>query len=252
MEPRRATRVHQHGFPEGRSLAGLAFRYIGASMCTNGSGTNSVKPWFPSADRGSGSGGVPSVSLLDVTVHDGRVVLKPLRCEARMTSSHCCVSILSGQMIARTSSSRISAACRAGCRAGCLQTLQIVSRSRFDVRRPARLERREGVDVHVGTAASPPPGSRRRFRRYIRGGCRPACTPRSLRAPRLRSCGAGSPRATVVRPAAQILGQLALGERAELALEVADVRVVDVAVDDEAHRVPFTACGCGRQPAPRH
>ena len=41
----------------------------------------------------------------------------------------------------------------------------------------------------------------------------------------------------VVGPAAQVLRQLALGEGAELAFEVADVGVVDVAVDDEAHGV---------------
>ena len=41
----------------------------------------------------------------------------------------------------------------------------------------------------------------------------------------------------VVGPTAQVLGQLALGKRAELALEVADVGVVDVAVDDVADGV---------------
>ena len=43
--------------------------------------------------------------------------------------------------------------------------------------------------------------------------------------------------AQIVRPATQVLRQLALRERAELALEVADVGVVDVAVDDEGDRV---------------
>ena len=41
----------------------------------------------------------------------------------------------------------------------------------------------------------------------------------------------------VVRLAAQVLGELALGEGAELAAEVADVGVVDVAVDDVGHDV---------------
>src|SRR5690625_1665815 len=39
-------------------------------------------------------------------------------------------------------------------------------------------------------------------------------------------------RRQVIGPAAQVLAQLALGKGAELALEVADVGVVDVAVDD--------------------
>ena len=43
--------------------------------------------------------------------------------------------------------------------------------------------------------------------------------------------------AEVVRLAAQVLAQLALGEGAELTLEVADVRVVDVAVDHVGHDV---------------
>ena len=41
----------------------------------------------------------------------------------------------------------------------------------------------------------------------------------------------------VVGPPAQVLRQLALGEGAELALEIADVGVVDVAVDDEADQI---------------
>src|SRR5208282_1364331 len=39
----------------------------------------------------------------------------------------------------------------------------------------------------------------------------------------------------VIGPAAQVLAQLALREGAELAAEIADVRVVDVPVDDVAH-----------------
>src|SRR5215468_10937825 len=38
----------------------------------------------------------------------------------------------------------------------------------------------------------------------------------------------------IIRPAAQIFAELALGERAELAAEIADIRVVDVARHDVA------------------
>ena len=41
----------------------------------------------------------------------------------------------------------------------------------------------------------------------------------------------------VVRPSAQVLCQFTLGEGAELALEIADVGVIDVAVNNEAHGI---------------
>jgi hypothetical protein len=86
-------------------------RYIGAAMCTNGSGTNSVNPPV-SACRSR----VRSRCLAQFrgrsTCPNMMVMLErsPTEWATRWTSSHSSVVTLSGQMIARTSSSRISAA----------------------------------------------------------------------------------------------------------------------------------------------
>ena len=81
------------------------------------------------------------------------VVRIPSRCAVSMTSSHCAVLILSGQMIARTSSSRISAAVPGNePRPASLQ----LRRETTDIEMPsvaapcADFQRREGVDVHLG------------------------------------------------------------------------------------------------------
>ena len=52
----------------------------------------------------------------------------------------------------------------------------------------------------------------------------------------------------IVGPAAQVLAELALGEGAELAAEVADVGVVDVAVDDVADGVAADLARAARRP----
>ena len=86
-------------------------RYIGASMCTNGSGTNSVKPPVSACRSRKTSkcraqfSGLSTCPYMMVDV-----VRSPSACAALATSIHCCVLILSGQIIARISSSSISAA----------------------------------------------------------------------------------------------------------------------------------------------
>src|SRR5690606_37510109 len=44
-------------------------------------------------------------------------------------------------------------------------------------------------------------------------------------------------RADIVGPATQVFALLTLGKRTELAFEIADVGVIDIAIDDIAHRV---------------
>src|SRR5215204_221963 len=80
-------------------------------MCTNGSGTNSVKPPLRrccsrSAIRWRAHERGPSTWPNMIVVVERR----PRRCAVSWTESHCSVVTLSGQMTARTSSSRISAA----------------------------------------------------------------------------------------------------------------------------------------------
>ena len=81
------------------------------AMCTNGNGTNSVKPpvsfWTARVRtrwRATCSGRSTCPNMI-VTFERS-----PTECAVRWASSHSSVSILSGQMMARTSSSRISAA----------------------------------------------------------------------------------------------------------------------------------------------
>ena len=84
---------------------------MGVAMCTKGSGTNSVKPpvssWsarvrtrWRAQERGCST--EPNMMVT--------FELRPTEWAARWASSHSSVLILSGQMTARTSSSRISAA----------------------------------------------------------------------------------------------------------------------------------------------
>ena len=140
-------------------------------------------------------------------------------------------------MTARTSSSRISAAVPGSVASPASFSLQQVVGERHV--EPARafghLER--GEAVHVDRRARPPsPRGRRRrsSRRRSRGGCRPGGTPRSRRTRPPRPRAAASPRARArYGCAAQVERERTLRERAEPALERADVRVVDVAVADE-------------------
>ncbi len=108
----------------------------------------------------------------------------------------------------------------------------------------------EAVDVDVG-AGGPDglPWPRRcSSRRRSRGGCRPAGD--TSVAPQLG--GLADPPGDVVQGeqvgrAPQVERQRALGEAAELALERADVGVVDVAVADPGDRVADEARGAGRR-----
>ena len=211
-------------------------RHSGASMCTNGSGTNSVKPPVCSCRSRTcsrwraqcrGDSTWPNMMVA--------VLRRPTRCAARITSSHCCVLTLSGQMIARTSSQRISAAVPGSVRrpasrscaeeglqpdperAGAVGDLERRERMHVDVRRgtPRGLHDRQ---VGVAGVARVDAALQAHFRRPARL--------------RLRHALADLGEVEVVAGAAQRARAAALGERAEPAGIGADVRVVDVAIDD--------------------
>ena len=168
------------------------------------------------------------------------VVRRPSRCAARCTSSHWPVLILSGQMMARTSSSRISAAVPG--RVPRPASFSCARNSRTDspsVAAPCvTSERREGVDVHLGDRRLDRPADR------LIGVAGVVGMDAALQAdfgraaiPRLDRAARDFLDGEIVRRAAQILVRAAFREGAELAAEIADVGVVDVAVDDVAHDV---------------
>ena len=144
-------------------------------------------------------------------------------------------------MIARTSSSRISAAVP-----GRVDSPSDFASARYSAsgtpsRRRAlgHLERGEAVHVDVGRDRLHEPDRRRgSSRRRSRGGSRPGGRPRWRRTrppPTTRALELVGPEQ--VRVAAQVERQRTLREGAEPALERADVRVVDVAVADEGDGV---------------
>ena len=80
-------------------------------MCTNGSGTNSVKP--PVSRCRARVRTMWRAQLTGCSTEPNMMVMlerSPTECAVRCASSHSSVEILSGQITARTSSSRISAA----------------------------------------------------------------------------------------------------------------------------------------------
>ena len=81
------------------------------AMCTKGSGTNSVKP--PVSRCRARVRTMWRAQLTGCSTEPNMMVMlerRPTLCAVRCASSHSSVLILSGQMRARTSSSRISAA----------------------------------------------------------------------------------------------------------------------------------------------
>jgi hypothetical protein len=143
-------------------------------------------------------------------------------------------------MICRTSSSRISAAvpgsvsrpaafrrCQVGLqieaeRGGALPDLQRRERVHVHVRHRG-LHRVDDVDVRVAGVLR----VNAALHADLGGAARPG----------FRGAALNLLVGEIVGAAAQVLRQLALGEGAELALEIADIGVVDVAVDDEADGV---------------
>ena len=114
MEPRYAIRPTACINSTSRNVGpvrALCCKKIGVAMCTNGSGTNSVKP--PVSDWSARVRNRWAATCSGRSTEPNMIVTferRPTSCAARCASSHCCVSILSGQRIARTSSWRISAA----------------------------------------------------------------------------------------------------------------------------------------------
>ena len=122
-------------------------------MCTNGSGTNSVKPpvSFCSVARPHEVAGDVHRAL-DVPNMIVTFDRSPTECAVRCASSHSSVFTLSGQMTARTSSSRISAAVPGSvARPASFSFEQVVAQRHVE---PAgafgHLERGEAVHVDLG------------------------------------------------------------------------------------------------------
>ncbi len=170
------------------------------------------------------------------------VLRSPTACAASMTSSHWPVLILSGQITARTSSSRISAAVPGSeLSPAVLQLAQeIGDRTAERLGALPDFERREGVDVDVGHRFFDCPadceiGGAGVFRMdaALQAYLGRAAAPSFLDPP----LDLGD--IEVVGPAAQVFAELPLRERAELAAEIADVGVVDVTGHDVADRVPI-------------
>ena len=95
----------------------------------------------------------PGDRPLDMAVHDGgRSCAAPADARPRSTSSHCAVLTLSGQMIARTSSSRISAAVPGSVpKPASFSSARNAGPAAPSVAAPCvDLQRREGVHVHPG------------------------------------------------------------------------------------------------------
>ena len=126
-----------------------------------------------------------------------------------------------------------------GAETGRLQPGEELGDRQSERRRALRhLQRREGVDVHLGDDRLDRPADR-----FV-GGAGVVGMDAALQAdfrraaiPRLDRAARDFLDGEIVGRAAQILVRAALREGAELAPEVADVGVVDVAVDDVAHDV---------------
>ncbi len=131
--------------------------------------------------------------------------------------------------------------CRAGQRAetGVFQLGQKFPDRNAERRGALRdLERRERMHMHAGHGVFDRAADREIGRAGIIG------MDAALQADLDRAALPGFDRAArdlveieIVRPAAQIFAELALGESAELAAEITDIRVVDVARDDIAHAI---------------
>ena len=172
------------------------------------------------------------------------VVRKPRRCAASTTASHCC-----GRQLVRADHGAhlvvedFRRGARQGAEARVAQPVEIIARS-LSPRLCAPCCTSSGEKACTWMRrrrAWRRRGSRDRSRRCSADGCRPACRLRSRRAPRPRARGARSPRGRDRRPGRAGVAELALGEGAEPAAVVADVGVVDVAVDDVAHGVAADA-----------
>jgi hypothetical protein len=108
---RAAPRRHQRGFAETSAGRARPLRQSGALHVHERERHELGEPCVSHCSPPDvQQGGAPSAPACRVPEHDRRVVRRPVSCAARMTSSHCCVSSLSGHRTRRTSSSRISAA----------------------------------------------------------------------------------------------------------------------------------------------
>ena len=129
------------------------WRYIGASMCTKGSGTNSVKPPVSTCRSRSASRWRDQASDVSTWPYMMvEVVRRPSLCAARCTSSHCAgVDLVGADDGAHLVVEDLGRRARQGAEAGLLQLRQEGGERRLQGRGALRhLERREGVDVHAG------------------------------------------------------------------------------------------------------
>ena len=112
MKRQPADRMHQDGFAIGRAEPARPRKWIGVSIGTNGSGTNSVRPAVRVCKLAQPQQVPrPMPVMVDMAEHDrrGRPDAETM-CASRPPRAIARSLILSGQMTARTSSSRISAA----------------------------------------------------------------------------------------------------------------------------------------------
>ena len=128
----------------------------------------------------------PVVRLIDMAEHDGRGAAQAQRhARSRITSSHCAVVILSGQMHpAHLVVQDLGRGARQRAEAGALQLgEELAERDPERLRALPDLERREGVDVDLGRRLLHRPADLEiGLARCSRDGCRPAGTSRSRRA----------------------------------------------------------------------
>ena len=228
-------------------------RYIGASICTKGNGTNSVKPPVSACKsrkasrcRAQDSG----CSICPYMIVD--VVRRPRPCAVLTTSSHSRrVHLVRADDGAHLVVQDLGGGARQGAEARGLELRQKRPDRYAERRRALRdLQWREGVNVHVRDrrldgAANAEIG----LAGVIRMDAALKAYLGRASLPRLGRAAHDFLEREVIGRAAQRLMRLALGEGAELATIGADVGIVDVAVDDVADDVaarrPAKLVGCG-------
>ena len=90
-------RMHQHRLAQGRAEPAQAAQMSGASMCTKGSGTNSVKPPVSRLQLAQAQQMPrPMQRTLDMAEHDRRGGRSPTRCAASHHVEPCAVVELVG------------------------------------------------------------------------------------------------------------------------------------------------------------
>ena len=241
VERQAGHRVHQNRLAEGRPLAGAALEVERRLHVDEGERHElgeAAGPFLQVAQPEQVPGPVPGA--FDVAVHDRR------RCPIAdaVGGFHDLEPLVGVQLVGADDRADLvvqdlGGGPREGAESGVPEPEQVVAKRHVERRRALPdLERRKGVDVDLGHRFLHRAADAQVGLAGVVG------VDAALHADFRRAALPGLDGAThdlfefqVVGLAAQVLAQLALGEGAELALEVADVRVVDVPVDDVGHRV---------------